>query len=102
MLFEIVGEIRDVETFVSGSGIRELPQVMVMSGHTFAICIKNEDYEASLELRKLYEVLPDPKSEQLGMVRVVDESGEDYLYPQAFFVRISLPEIVEEQVLLAG
>lgn len=72
-----------------------------MSGHTFAICIKNEDYEASLELRKLYEVLPDSKSEQLGMVRVVDESGEDYLYPQAFFVRISLPEIVEEQVLLA-
>ena len=52
-----------------------------MSGHTFAICIKNEDYEASLELRKLYEVLPDPKGEQLGMVRVVDESGEDYLYP---------------------
>lgn len=37
-----------------------------MSGHTFAICIKNEDYEASLELRKLYEVLPDPKSERWG------------------------------------
>jgi hypothetical protein len=73
-----------------------------MSGHTFAICIKNEDYEVSLELRKLYEVLPDSKSEQLGMVRVVDESGEDYLYPQAFFVRISLPETVEEQVLLAA
>jgi len=73
-----------------------------MSGHTFAICIKNEDYEVSLELRKLYEVLPDSKSEQLGMVRVVDESGEDYLYPQAFFVRVSLPEAVEEQVLLAA
>lgn len=102
MLFEIVGEIRDVETFASGSGIRELPQVIVMSGHTFAICIKNEDYEASLELRKLYEVLPDPKSEPLGMVRVVDESGEDYLYPQAFFARVSLPEVVEEQVLLAA
>lgn len=63
--------------------------VNVMSGHTFAICIKNEDYEASLELRKLYEVLPDPKSEQLGMVRVMDESGEDYLYPQAFFTGYS-------------
>ena len=102
MLFEIVGEIRDVETFASGSGIQELPRVIVMSGHTFAICIKNEDYEASLELRTLYEVLPDPKSEQLGMVRVVDESGEDYLYPQAFFVQINLPEMVEEQVLLAA
>ncbi len=74
----------------------------MLSGHTFAICIKNEDYEVSLELRKLYEVLSDPKSEQLGMVRVVDESGEDYLYPQAFFARISLPEAVEEQVLLAA
>jgi hypothetical protein len=76
--------------------------VNVVSGHTFVICIKNEDHEVSLELRKLYEVLPDSKSEQLGMVRVVDESGEDYLYPQAFFVRISLPETVEEQVLLAA
>ena len=47
-------------------------------------------------------MLPDPKSEQLGMVRVVDESGEDYLYPQAFFVQINLPEMVEEQVLLAA
>lgn len=75
-----------------------------MSGHRFAICIKNEDYEVSLELRKLYEVLPDPKtkSEQLGMVRVLDESGEDYLYPQAFFVRISLSEMVKEQVLLVA
>ena len=45
----------------------------MLSGHTFAICIKNEDYEASLELRKLYEVLPDSKTEQLRMVRVVDE-----------------------------
>lgn len=76
--------------------------VNVVSGHTFAICIKNEDHEVSLELRKLYEVLPDSKSEQLGMVRVVDESGEDYLYPQAFFVRISLPEAVEEQIPLAA
>ncbi|HRJ52068.1 MAG TPA: hypothetical protein PLE99_04800 [Candidatus Thiothrix moscowensis] len=73
-----------------------------MSGHTFAICIKNEDYEVSLELRKLYEVLPDPQGETLGMVRVVDESGEDYLYPQAFFVRLNLPAMVEEQVLLAA
>ncbi len=74
----------------------------MLSGHTFAICTKNEDYEASLELRKLYEVLSDSKSEQLGMVRVVDESGEDYLYPQEFFVRISLPDAVGEQVLLAA
>lgn len=93
--------------FYAGGGVscqiwQRVGQVIVMSGHTFAICIKNEDYKASLELRKLYEVLPDTKSEQLGMVRVVYESGEDYLYPQEFFVRISLPEMVEEQVLLAA
>lgn len=73
-----------------------------MSKHTFAICIKNEDHEVSLELRKLYEVLPDTKAEALDMVRVVDESGEDYLYPKAFFIPLSLPEMVEEQVLLAA
>lgn len=73
-----------------------------MSKHAFAICIKNTDYEVSLELRKLYEILPDPNSENLGMVRVVDESGDDYLYPQAFFIPLSLPAVVEEQVLLAA
>ncbi|OQX02922.1 MAG: hypothetical protein BWK73_41110 [Thiothrix lacustris] len=73
-----------------------------MSKHVFAICIKNTDYEVSLELRKLYEILPDPNSENLGMVRVVDESGDDYLYPQTFFIPLSLPTMVEEQVLLAA
>jgi hypothetical protein len=73
-----------------------------MSKHSFAICIKNTDYEVSLELRKLYEILPDAKSETLGMVRVVDESGDDYLYPQTFFIPLSLPAVVEEQVLLAA
>ena len=70
--------------------------------HEFVICIKNDGYEASLELRKLYELLPDQAAAQLDMFRVVDESGEDYLYPQAFFAPISLPSTVEEQVLQAA
>lgn len=51
----------------------------------FAECIRNDDYPVSLELHKVYEVLPDPRAEQYGMMRVVAESGEGYLYPRDFF-----------------
>jgi hypothetical protein len=63
--------------------------------HRFAICVKNDDYPASLELRKLYPVLEDTFADQHGMIRIVDESGEGYLYPQAYFVRVELPRAVE-------
>ena len=61
----------------------------------FALCVKNEDYPASLEVRKIYEVLPDVKAAKHGLVRIIDESGEDYLYPQDFFVQIEIPEAAE-------
>ena len=64
----------------------------------FAVCIRNVGNEASLELRKLYEVVPDPDAEQDGMLRVIDESGEDYLFPASFFVLAPLPSSVEEAV----
>ena len=70
-----------------------------MSEHTFAICVNNQDYEVSLEYRKLYEVLTDPDAEKMGQVRIIDESGEDYLYPKEFFFIIDLPEIVEKQII---
>ncbi len=57
-----------------------------MTTHRFAICIDNAGFEASLELRKLYAVLPDATAAQHAQLRVVDESGEDYLYPAASFV----------------
>lgn len=69
---------------------------------SFVVCVKNEGYEASLELRKLYQVVPDDASACLAMVRIVDESGEDYLYPDTFFAPVSLPQAVEEQVVLAA
>jgi hypothetical protein len=69
--------------------------------HRFAICIKNNGYEASLELRKLYEVLPDQRATQLGQIRVIDESGEDYQYPEDFFLPITLPELLQRAVLHA-
>ncbi len=62
----------------------------------FAVCVNNEGYPASLEFRKLYEILPDEKSEQAGLLRVVDESGEDYLYPAARFLRLSVPLAVRQ------
>ena len=64
----------------------------------FAICVRNTGNEASLELRKLYEVVADPDAEKDGMLRVIDESGEDYLFPAAFFMLAPLPAAVEEAV----
>ena len=61
----------------------------------FALCVKNEDYPASLEVRKIYEVLADVKAAKHGLIRILDESGEDYLYPQDFFVHIEIPEAAE-------
>ena len=57
------------------------------------ICIENTDYPASLEKRKIYELLPDPKAEKIGQVRIIDESGEDYLYPSTLFVEANLPRL---------
>ncbi len=57
-----------------------------------AVCVRNTGYPASLELRKTYEVLPDVKAAAHGLIRVIDESGEDYLYPKSFFVRLDLTQ----------
>lgn len=61
----------------------------------FVVCIRNTGYPACLELRKIYQVLPDPEAEAHGLTRVIDESGEDYLYPQKFFVSVDFPQAVE-------
>ena len=57
----------------------------------FAICVDNSGYPVSLELRKIYRVIPDKDAERDGDLRVIDESGEDYLYPADYFVLIELP-----------
>ena len=61
----------------------------------FAVCIDNSGYPASLELHKIYRVLPDADAAMDGDVRVIDESGEDYLYPADFFVLVDLPRDAE-------
>ena len=72
-----------------------------MNKHEFAICVDNHDYEVSLEVRKLYEVVADADAEKHGQIRVIDESGEDYLYPATAFNRVSLPDSILERVFLA-
>ncbi|MGH2507637.1 MAG: hypothetical protein ACRESI_03345 [Gammaproteobacteria bacterium] len=68
----------------------------------FAICIENEGYPASLEKRKLYELVPDPEAERHGQIRVKDESGDDYLYPQELFVAVELPASAKKALIKAA
>jgi hypothetical protein len=65
------------------------------------VCVDNEGHPASLEKRKIYVALRDASAEKNGMLRVVDESGEDYLYPKALFRSIALPQAVRRAVLAA-
>ena len=67
----------------------------------FVLCVKNDDAE-DVELRKIYEVLPDRKASQDGYVRVIDESGEDYLYPESYFVAITLPAAAQQAMLVTN
>ena len=65
----------------------------------FAICIDNTDYAASLILKKIYEVLPDEEAAKDDLVRIIDESGEDYLYHRSHFVLVDLPLEVEQTLV---
>ena len=67
----------------------------------WTVCIKNTGFKASLEVRKLYKVEDDPKAHALGLVKVVDESGESYLYPQSMFTPIAIQNTLERQLLAA-
>jgi hypothetical protein len=66
------------------------------------VCVHNDGYRASLEKRKIYVALRDAVAEKHGLIRVVDESGEDYLYPRSFFRAIALPQAVKRAVLAAA
>jgi len=72
----------------------------IMETYRFALCIENRDSE-DLEKRKIYQVLPDQNAEKEGYLRVIDESGEDYLYPQSYFVLIQLPREAQEALRVA-
>ena len=78
---------------------------MKRQGHAlpkFAVCINNREYPASLELHKIYRVLPDEDAAQDGDIRIIDESGEDYLFPVEWFIAIDVPREVEASLLHAS
>lgn len=67
----------------------------------WTVCINNEGYEASLERRKIYQVVADTKAENKGMVRVIDESGDEYLYNAKMFEEIEIARVLEQQLMAA-
>jgi len=75
---------------------------MAKTAKVLVICVKNDGYGVSLERRKLYVSIADPAAERHELLRVVDESGEDYLYPRKFFVPVELPQSIRRAVLLAA
>ncbi len=62
----------------------------------FVVCINNTDYSASLEIRKIYQVVPDSQANNHHQIRIIDESGEDYLYPSDYFMALELSEPLQQ------
>ena len=73
-----------------------------VNAHPLVICIQNDDYPASLERRKIYEAIPDLDAAKHHQIRVIDESGEDYLYPESYFIPVTLPKKIEEAIIRAA
>ena len=71
------------------------------AARTLVLCLRNARYEVSLEPRKLYPAIPDRDAAAHGQLRVIDESGEDYLYPKSLFAAVKLPQAVRRAVLAA-
>jgi len=76
-----------------------MKQNIIITTFKFAVCINNSEYPASLELYKIYRVLSDDDAAANGDLRVIDEGGEDYLYPADYFIPIEVPKAVEEAIL---
>ena len=68
----------------------------------FVVCVANDGYPASLELHKIYRVVADAQAKRDGDVRIIDESGEDYLYPAKWFVAVKIPQAVKSSLLRAS
>jgi len=73
-----------------------------MKDSKFVICIDNSEYPASLEKRKIYEIISDPDAEKIEYIRVIDESGEDYLYPASCFIDANLSKETRDAVAKAA
>ena len=69
---------------------------------SLVVCVHNDEYPVALEVHKIYEVVPDPIAAGHGLLRVIDESGADYLYPATYFAPIELPQAVRQALHLAA
>ena len=69
-----------------------------MNPRRYVLCLSEGDWPVSLNVRHLYETLPDPDAESTGMIRVIDETGEDYLYPKELFAPVHLPQDVLDRL----
>ena len=96
MDFEVVGDITGTETIATSSIL------MAKAAKRLFICLDNAGYEVSLERLKIYVALPDAKAERTGYLRIIDESGEDYLYPAQRFVSAELPVSTRRAVMQAA
>ena len=67
------------------------------NGTQYVVCVANQGYRVSLVVRRLYRVIPDRDAQQRGLVRVIDESGEDYLYPKKLFADVDLPSTLTKR-----
>ena len=72
---------------------------MARSSRYLVVCLKNEGYDVALEKRKIYVAIPDASALKHGLMRVLDESGDDYLYPSKYFASVELPTSVRRAVL---
>lgn len=77
-------------------------RVSPSSEHRFAVCVCNDGFPAALKLHELYRILPDPQGARHGLVRIVDESGEAYLYPEEYFDPVDLSPAAREGMLRAS
>ncbi|MCI0682763.1 MAG: hypothetical protein L0Y71_11740 [Gemmataceae bacterium] len=106
MDFEIIGEITSIEIIAVGGSIRDLILGRTMKKRAgkvkFGLCIDNEGYAASLEKRKVYRIIPDEDAERHGDLRIVDESGEDYLFSAKRFVVMELPPRAKKAFAVAS
>jgi hypothetical protein len=98
MDFEILGDM-SVQDKASALKVEVMAKNV---SRQLVVCINNEGYPASLEKRKIYVVLRDPAAEKRGLLRIIDESGDDYLYPKMLFRPIALPQAVKKAVLSAA
>lgn len=107
----VFGAQNDIGTRHTASGRKKSSEnatwIEIMKRHKtvpshFAVCITNTGYPASLELHKIYRVIADEDAAEDGDIRVIDESGEDYLYPATWFVEVKLPQSVQKSLLHAA